>query len=626
MVTLSFRYDVNGLRAIAVIAVVIFHFMPDTLPGGFAGVDVFFVISGYLMTKIIFVGIERREFKLSKFYLARVNRILPSLYFLTFILLFLYFIINPNDYTNLLKHIVSSLLFVSNFVYWRESGYFDSTAIEKWLLHTWSLSVEWQFYLIFPIAILFLAKVFSLNKIKITFLISTLFIFLLNILVSYNWSSASYFLLPTRAWEMMFGGLVFLYPLSLKPITSKIIEVIGISLIIYSYFFVSSENQWPGYLALLPVFGSYCVLLANNQRSIFTNNRAFQYIGKISYSLYLWHWPSLVAANFLGIENKLLFASLATLIFSLSNYYLIEKHNNIKNAIIYIVKDKHHLLCYCLLLSCVSYMYFYLVNYIKSNPENFSQYLIGYDYVSKGDLLDSKPGINNYINGADNNNLDLIVIGDSNSAHLSYGISTTSNLKVINKWERSCLSLIDYTTKPYAKWMNAEWLEKCTKLYTFSDISKSTPIVIAQQWEQKGLICTDKSCDESEASYDDILSFQLEKLFKYLGDRPVFIIGQVPAPLNSVASCMKKYNNNSCDNITNKFTYERVKTNENLKNIADKYNNVHFINPFEAFCDDELNCKIVINNKSIFYDTVHFTAYGSSIAWPYIESKITKFL
>jgi peptidoglycan/LPS O-acetylase OafA/YrhL len=146
---LQFRKDLNGLRAIAVVAVVLFHFNASWMPGGFAGVDVFFVISGFLMTGIIFRGIEQKNFSILRFYVARANRIIPALAVLClFLLVFGWFYLTPLDYKALGKHAAGSMGFLSNFMYMRESGYFDAASREKWLLHTWSLSVEWQFYII----------------------------------------------------------------------------------------------------------------------------------------------------------------------------------------------------------------------------------------------------------------------------------------------------------------------------------------------------------------------------------------------------------------------------------------------------------------------------------------------
>ena len=158
---MQFRRDINGLRAIAVVAVVLFHFIPNSLKGGFAGVDVFFVISGFLMTSIIIGKLESNTFSLISFYNARFKRIVPALLVLSTVLLVLgWFVLLNVEYEQLSKHIFSSLMFISNITYWLESGYFEAASHEKLLLHTWSLSVEWQFYLIYPVALILLNKFF----------------------------------------------------------------------------------------------------------------------------------------------------------------------------------------------------------------------------------------------------------------------------------------------------------------------------------------------------------------------------------------------------------------------------------------------------------------------------------
>jgi len=175
---MKFREDINALRAIAVASVVVFHFNHSWLPGGFAGVDVFFVISGFLMTMIVVKGLEKENFSILSFYIARVKRIIPALSVLCFILLiFGLFFISPIDYLNLGKHAAASLSFVSNMVYWSESNYFNPSSNEKWLLHTWSLSVEWQFYLIYPLALVFLKKVLTFRQLKFVVLCGTVLAF-----------------------------------------------------------------------------------------------------------------------------------------------------------------------------------------------------------------------------------------------------------------------------------------------------------------------------------------------------------------------------------------------------------------------------------------------------------------
>ncbi|WP_122036426.1 acyltransferase family protein [Aliivibrio sp. EL58] len=324
---MNFRYDINGLRAIAVIAVVLFHFNPVWVPGGFAGVDVFFVISGFLMTGIIFRGLENNNFNLFKFYMARANRIIPALAVLCLILLvFGWFYFSPSDYKALGKHVTSSMVFLSNIIYWRESGYFDAASYNKWLLHTWSLSVEWQFYIIYPIALIVLKRFLSLKHLKELIVIGTILGFIFSVVATIKWPSPAYYLLPTRAWEMMMGGVAFLYPWNLSEKKSKLIEFVGLVLILSSYVFVSSNVPWPGHFAIIPVLGSYLMIVANQQSSIITNNVIFQYLGKWSYSIYLWHWPIVVFGYYYNLQYWFFVGIPLSIFLGYFSYNVIEKN------------------------------------------------------------------------------------------------------------------------------------------------------------------------------------------------------------------------------------------------------------------------------------------------------------
>ncbi|MDP2573395.1 acyltransferase family protein [Vibrio penaeicida] len=325
---MNFRYDINGLRAIAVIAVVLFHFNISWIPGGFAGVDVFFVISGFLMTSIIFKGLENKDFSLFKFYVARANRIIPALAVLCILLLvFGWFYLTPFDYKTLGKHAAGSVGFVSNIIYWKESGYFDAASHEKWLLHTWSLSVEWQFYIIYPIVLMTLKNFLSLESLKRLIVVGTLLGYFFSVGATMKWADPAYYLLPTRGWEMMLGGVAFLYPWNLPEVKKKIANIIGLMLIFGSYVLVSSEIPWPGHLAFFPVFGTYLIIVANYQSSIITNNFVFQYLGKWSYSIYLWHWPVVVLGYTYALDYWIIIGPLLSLILGLLSFEYIERNN-----------------------------------------------------------------------------------------------------------------------------------------------------------------------------------------------------------------------------------------------------------------------------------------------------------
>jgi len=324
---MQFRKDLNGLRAFAVIAVMLFHFNGAWLPGGFAGVDVFFVISGFLMTGIIFRGIEQENFSILTFYVARASRVIPALAVLCLVLLvFGWFFLAPFDYKLLAEHVVSSVGFFSNIVYWMESGYFDAASHGKWLLHTWSLSAEWQFYIIYPLLLVAMRKLMPISAMKLFVLVATVLGFLFCVVATYKWPNPAYFLLPTRTWEMMIGGVAYLYPLKLQKRHKKVLELLGLVLILGSYVFFSKESLWPGYWALFPVLGAFLVISAQRDDSYITGNVLAQKLGAWSYSIYLWHWPLVVIIFYFSLSDIFVYVGMClSIIFGFLSHKYIEK-------------------------------------------------------------------------------------------------------------------------------------------------------------------------------------------------------------------------------------------------------------------------------------------------------------
>lgn len=336
MEQLLFRKDINGLRAIGVLAVIVFHFNSKWLPGGFAGVDIFFVISGYLMTKIIVSGLTNRTFSLTRFYFSRARRIIPALVTLCLTLLILgWFTLAPGDYKILAKHIEKSVTFTSNITYFQESGYFDLASHKKWLLHTWSLSVEWQFYLLYPLGLLFFNRIFGLKSLRWIIAIATVISFMLAVFKTHQDPNMAFFLLPYRAWELMLGGVVFLFPVPLKTHASKCLEYLGLAAVFSSPILISSNYPWPGAVAAIPVFGTAAILTAHRNNSFFTSNIISQKIGDISYSLYLWHWPVYAVIYFFEYQNNVLLVLLGiavSFVLGTLSYYGVEKRSLFKDS------------------------------------------------------------------------------------------------------------------------------------------------------------------------------------------------------------------------------------------------------------------------------------------------------
>ena len=313
----GFRQDINGLRAWAVIAVILFHFGIPGFSGGFVGVDIFFVISGFLMTGIIYKGLTEDSFSILDFYLSRAKRTIPALLVLCAVLLILGWNFLPAiEYEQLGKHVFGAATFLSNIVFWQEAGYFDSASHDKWLLHTWSLSVEWQFYILLPLALIAIWKISP----KKNTLIAVYFLGILASLAlstfAVNWKpSAAFYLLPTRAWEMLAGGLVFLLQQNITKNTRylKLYEIIGFSCIVLSIAIFDKQTLWPGWKALLPTIGSCLVIIGNQSNSILSTTKPHSVLGKSSYSLYLWHWPIVVSLAYIEKENNTLWTYLGLL-------------------------------------------------------------------------------------------------------------------------------------------------------------------------------------------------------------------------------------------------------------------------------------------------------------------------
>ena len=332
--TLKYRKDIDGIRAIAVLAVVIFHLEFAFLPGGFVGVDVFFVISGFLITKILNKQISNNSFSFFEFYARRIKRLMPAvLVLIALTLVFAYFILTPDKYVELAKSGVMATVFGVNFWFAFNSGYFDQASELSPLLHLWSLSVEEQYYFVMPL-ILFVAAKFGKKTLFGVILSLTLCSFLTSVYTSAKYPDVSYYLLHTRAWELGAGGLIsFISVRHISLNVSKMLQCTGLFLVLFSCGFISASDVFPGSIALLPVLGS-CLLILFGSESTALNkmlcNRFVVLLGQSSYSIYLWHWPIIVFYRvYISERHFLLSEQIALLTLSVGmgwlSYILIEQ-------------------------------------------------------------------------------------------------------------------------------------------------------------------------------------------------------------------------------------------------------------------------------------------------------------
>jgi peptidoglycan/LPS O-acetylase OafA/YrhL len=327
---LKYRPEIDGLRALAVLPVIFFHAGFEIFRGGFIGVDVFFVISGYLITTLIYQDLASGSFSIVNFYERRARRILPVLYLVLIISVpFAWIWLQPNDLKDYSQSLAAVSLFSSNILFWRESGYFDTAAELKPLLHTWSLSVEEQYYLIIPLLM------YVLWRDKTRFFIVLGLLFLVSLLGS-EWAAtrkpaANFFLLPSRAWELLIGAFCALYLLNEEKrikfgnLASEILGITGLSLILFSIFAYSKNTPFPSFYALIPTLGAALIIIFAHPNTIAGKLLSSKYIvglGLISYSAYLLHQPIFAFARHrsLGYPSIQLLAGLSLLSLTLAYF------------------------------------------------------------------------------------------------------------------------------------------------------------------------------------------------------------------------------------------------------------------------------------------------------------------
>ena len=640
----KFRYDINGLRAYAVALVVLFHFGVFGFAGGFIGVDVFFVISGFLMTKIIVSSLTKDTFSFLKFYISRANRIIPALAVLISIVgLIGWFTLLPQEFKDYAKHSIASLTFLSNIQYFRESGYFDAVSHEKLLLHTWSLSVEWQFYIILPIFLLLIAKLFKNIKIlKFLYIMVFLISLLLSIYFTKNYASASFYLLPTRAWEMMAGGLIYLYfdKISFKENSKRILDLLGFSLIILSLILFTGKTAWPSYNALLPVIGSFLVLLANNNNSPFTNNKIAQFLGNTSYSIYLWHWPLVFYLAYLEKSENIIFV-IGAIIFSVIlgwlSYKFIENPtrkylsntSTIENYIVTLIY---------LFIPIVFLSFIYVKNGLPSRlPEEVKQIAVK-NAERNPRFNECHPSSGSHLPECiyGKGEVKLLVIGDSHAeammqavqkslptgvAALDWtysGCPTVKNIKKINSPDFKCDEAISY------------YLKKSKDAYQDSKILIINRANVLFHGAPDGDPTTKKPIryvGQPSESYDQryhqtMKSAYVETLCEFAKHHEVYVTRPVPEfPVNIPKVLGHRLIINSDEKvIMPKSDYiQRSKLAFEAQDEASKKCGIHILNTTSYFCDSN-KCYSDKNGIPLYFDDDHLSVYGANQLIPLFKN------
>lgn len=630
----GFRPDINGLRAIAVIAVVLYHFGVKGFSGGFAGVDIFFVISGFLMTGIIFGRISEDRFSIVEFYIARAKRIIPALAFLCITLMVAgWFLLIPTEYRSLGKHAAASIAFLSNIAYLRESGYFDASSHSKWLLHTWSLSVEWQFYIVYPILILALKRFVGAGLIRPLIAVAAFSSFVLCVSLSYSSPSSSFYLLPTRAWEMLSGALLFLFPTRLTKNIKYIAYFGGLALICISISSFSSDDVWPGWLAIIPVMGASLVILASNSSSRLMSNSAISLIGDASYSIYLWHWPIVVALHYFDLFNNSAYV-LIGIILSLGLGYVSLK---IIETPARLAKPKTNIHLFYAYFSAIALIAIFSTTVFMKNglPSRVSEYVLRADNERKNTNPSSvkcsiKTGIESpkCIFGKNNNGVDAIVIGDSHADAIISSVVEAAgpNRSTLYMGYISCMTIpgmllrgagSDYKCGDFAT-KQIQYLETHMPGVPLLIINR-TPVYIHGHNEYKETQTTplmhfgEKHARHSEYM-EDLTKRYVSAMCSLSKNRKVFVLTPVPEmSLNVptlIARKIKKTGNIEDFTISVEQYLERSGDSISLIKEAEKTCGIIILYSQQELCDSKL-CYGSVNGIPLYIDDNHLSESGN---------------
>jgi peptidoglycan/LPS O-acetylase OafA/YrhL len=639
-----FRTDINGLRAFAVLAVVLFHFNIAGFDGGFSGVDMFFVISGYLMTSIIFGKLDKNSFSILEFYLARAKRIIPALFFLClFLLLVGWFILPPSEFKTLGKQTVGASTFLSNFIFFKGAGYFDSASHEKWLLHTWSLSVEWQFYIIYPIVIVFIRKLFSKNFSRWFVLGTAIVSLLVSALLPPNFSAFEFYMLPTRAWEMMAGGLVYLFAPKISPKLSAIWELLGIAIILGSIFLLDASLSWPGIYAVIPVIGVAMVIFANRNASLLTGNRIAQYLGSVSYSLYLWHWPIVVGLHLYDVFDshtfKLAGILLSLLLAHLSYAFIESRWRSPVSLKSEVSTEKSPSTVFLLgryaaaiFIVAVIGLAIVRLNGVGSRVDHFV-------LVADSEQENRNPRIECFVTpsanpkspmcvfGKNKSSISAIVIGDSHSNATITAVAESLPVDkggVLFLGADGCAAMMNLSTPHF---FSCGAYNSTVMNYLNGNLA-GVPVIIINHIPKELLypsvvapriLYLDGVPNTNTTFADSFYAQYQSRVCEISKKRPVYIMQPIPdmgMPVPQTIARAKMFHNEEINvSITRDAYFEENASVRKMIEVSAAACNAKIIDPVNYLCDKG-KCIGSINGRPLYYDDDHLSEYGNKLLVP----------
>jgi len=628
---MKYRPEIDGLRALAVLPVILFHAGFEWFRGGFIGVDVFFVISGYLITSIILKGLEKGSFSLKGFYINRARRLLPALSFMLAITIPIALIVMlPANLDAFFRSVIATLFFSSNLYFWRQTNYFSDAAELQPLIHTWSLGIEEQYYLLFPIFLIFLwkrKKILIPTAISLVFLLS--FVFGTWGPELFNFSRATaYYLLPTRGWEILLGSIsaLFLYNKAFteSPLfyhCRSILSLIGFGMIFYAILMFSPSTPYPSTYTLMPTVGTFLIIVFNSKSSFLHKLLSINllvYVGLLSYSAYLWHQPLIALSrhyllDFPGITTNLLIVIL-TFVMAYISYKFVETplRNKQKTSNTRFTRVIGFAITVIIIISIsgISLKGFenYYLKYRTSpdsmqvldylNYKNTSKYKAEY---SDGECFYDSTQFSfrdfnqeKCLRLSENNN--ILLVGDSFAAMYSGALkrkypdtnliqATPTHCKPfigLKSGHKNCIDLYDYLYEEFLP-INAP---------------KIDGIIISARWDLEDL--------EPLLQTINFINELGIKIF-LLGPTPEFSI-DLPAIISK-----KIFENKKLDDVA--FSSHQVlKVHNSMIDFVSNYEGeLNFFSPYNVLCPDS-SCNLILPSMiPIIFDYGHYTAEGASL-------------
>jgi len=617
---MQYRREIDGLRALAVLPVILFHADIKLFSGGFVGVDVFFVLSGYLITRLIVNEIDIGQFSITGFYERRARRILPALFFVMACSLpFAWILLLPSDFVDFSQSVVANPLFIANFLFWMERGYFGVASELKPLIHTWSLSVEEQFYVLFPLVFVFAWK-------KTFFLYSLLTIAILgsltaSYLITNLHFDTAFFLLPTRAWELLIGTSAALLlrkkipPLKANKTINDILSFLGLSLIIVAVLFFNNSTPFPGLYALIPATGTWLVIVfteRSHYAKSFLGTPILVFLGLISYSAYLWHQPifSFYEHSGITLSGPILYLGLGLLSIFLGflSWKYVEQPFRNRSYLTRSTIFKLSIGCSAIFIALGSIGYFmngFPTRYGTEDRKLLTQFIDVTDYTQR--RFDSLE-LNKF---SEYEKPNLLIIGDSfakdvvnavyeNGLDTRYEISTVQ----INSECGNLFLDFEFTENiPEKNRARCDFLDSYESPAVRDLLGKSDEIWLASSWKPWVAELLPESVNNLRVTFE----------------KPLYVFG----PKNFGAISQKSMLDipvDQRDTFTQVPSPDVVELNNSLKNSLPDH---VFVNVLEGFCTTELTCRLFTDEgELISYDGSHVTKVGASIYGRLIASSV----